>query len=145
MPNLRVHRTRRSRAGDAIVLQEMKRWITAAAIGATGLALLAVAAKLNGDLDAYHLAQHGPHGQFTGAGQEFLIVLFVMFLVGTFLVAAIASGIGTGLKWRRVAFQNVQYSSVIYWALCIPIAVYVLCFPIWALWHTIGDCMEFLW
>ena len=123
----------------------MKKWIIAASIGTIGLILLGIAAKLNGDLDAYHLSLPGPHGQFTGAGQEFLIAFFFMFLMAVSLLAGVATAIGVILKWRSIALVRVRYANLLYWTLCIPLVLYILCFPAWALWHTIGGCMEFLW
>ena len=122
----------------------MKKWIIAVCVGLIGLILLAVGVKLNGDLDAYYLSQPGPHGQFTGSGRGLLLWFFFILLAGVSLLAALVSAITAGLKWRCITFQKVRYPNLFYWTLCIPVAVYLICFPSWALWHTVGDYLKYL-
>jgi len=123
----------------------MKRWIIVIVVAIIGFVFFGIAVKLTGDLDAYHLAQPGPHGQFTGGGQGLFISFFVMFLLVVFLVDIIAFAIMAGMKWRGIAFHKIQYSSLIYCILCIPAVAYILCFSACALWLSIKECIKFLW
>lgn len=123
----------------------MKKWIIAICVVISGLLLFAIAAKLCGDLDVYHLSQPVPHGQFEGSDQEMLYGIFFILLAGVSLLVTFVSTVATGLKWNRMLFRNVTYLNLLYWTLCIPIVIYIICYSSWALWHTIHNCMRYLW
>lgn len=123
----------------------MNKWKMLICVAGLGLVLLAIAAKLCGELDTYHLSQPEPHGQFTGSDRELLLVFFVVLLVGVTLVSLLVSGVVAVFKWKQVTFQGTKYASLFYWSFCVPIATYLLSFPSWALWHTVKDCRRYLW
>jgi len=123
----------------------MKRWIIVTVIAIISIVLLSIATKLTGDLDAYHLAQPGPHGQFTGGGQGLLLSFFVMLLIATCLCCTLIFATIAGMKWRDIVFQKTQYSTLMYWVLCIPAVTYIFVFSALTLWLSLRDCMKFLW
>jgi len=123
---------------------KMKKLIIALCVALIGLIALGVAVKLNGDLDAYHLAQPGPHGQFTGGDRGLLLGLFAVLLAGVAVLSAVVLGITSFLKGRRIGLASVTYNSLVYWLFCAPVVLYVFCFASWALWWTVQDYNMYL-
>ena len=122
----------------------MKKWIIAAILILIGVTILCITAKFNGDLDAYHLSQPGPHGQFTGSNKDFLIGFFVMFLIGVVILSTVVTSILAFLKWKRITLKNTTTPKLLYWSFLTPIVVYTLIFSSWTLWLTVGDYSKYL-
>lgn len=122
----------------------VKKWIISAGVAIAGLLLLAFAAKLCGELDAYHIAQPGPHGQLAGTDRELLFWLFLVLLGGVSLLAVLVSAVAAGLKWKTILFRNVACPNLLYWTLCSPIVACILCVPSWVLLHIIPEYMRYL-
>jgi len=127
---------------------KMKKWIIAGILALCGVVIFVITSCMVGRFDKWQIAEAQAQGvsggQFNGAGQEILHLMFFWFLAAIVIVGLIIVGISFLIKWRGIALARTSYGSLYYWCGIVPVVAYLVGFPTWALWLTLKDCMKYI-
>jgi hypothetical protein len=123
----------------------MKKWIVAAALSASGLAIFVLASVMTGRVDRGQIAEAQAQGvsggPFNGSGQELLHGVFLWLLAFAIVIGLVAFGIAALVKGRSRALAGTSYGTLYYWCGLMPVVAVLLVFPAWALWGAL-DCLR---
>jgi hypothetical protein len=126
----------------------MKKWTIAASLSACGSLIFVITSVMVGRFDRWQIADAASHGysggQFNGAGQAILHWIFFWLLLAIAAVGLIAFGVSALIKWRSRALVRTSYVTLYYWCGLVPVVTFLVLFPAWALWRTVGDCMKYM-
>ena len=110
--------------------------------------MFVAASLLSGRFDRWQIAeaqsQGASGGQFNGAGQEILHLVFFWLLGAIVVMGLITFGVSAVLKWKSRALAGASYVTLYYWCGGVPVVGFLVLFPAWALWKSIEDYLTYV-